>query len=196
MPSSRIQLCSALVLLGMTFFGCHPAAKETQNPQPTALINACDLLSKEEVGSVQGAPMTSSSGSSGDAGELLMTQCYYASSTPNASVSISVLQKKPGADLDPRDFWNKTFAQRKTEADDEKTEGHGRNEEKDRQVPPVKVAGVGDDAYWAPAGVGGTLYVLKSDRNALLRISVGGSDTLDGKLEKSKQLATKALSHF
>ena len=65
--------------------------------------------------------------------------------------------------------------------------------EKDVAVPPKKIPGIGDEAYWT-AGPGGALYVLKGD--AFIRISLGGSDDEETKIEKSKALASKALARW
>ena len=84
------------------------------------------------------------------------------------------------------------------EADKEKRESlRGQKREREEEgegVPPKKVTGVGDEAYWLGNRVGGALYVLKKD--GFIRVSVGGPDPEEGKIEKCKALAEKALSRL
>jgi hypothetical protein len=61
-------------------------------------------------------------------------------------------------------------------------------------VPPQKISGVGDEAYWTASRVGGALYVLKG--NTYLRISIGGSSDQASQTKKSKTLAQKALARL
>jgi hypothetical protein len=74
---------------------------------------------------------------------------------------------------------------------DQKSE---KGEEEEKKNPPKKVDGVGDEAYWSGNRFGGALYVLK--RNVILRISIGGPDDQETKIEKSKRLAEKALGRL
>jgi len=104
----------------------------------------------------------------------------------------------------PREFWEQTFGRfRKEETETEKkeheekdaanTRGGGR-EEGEEGTPPKKMDGVGEEAFWAGNRVGGALYVLKGD--VFIRISVGGPDNQEKKIEKSKTLAQKALGRL
>jgi hypothetical protein len=177
-----------LLCFGLVASGCKRNSATGTNTEPTAPIVACNILTKEDVGSIQGATITDATPGEGAAGELFATQCYYASSEPNKSVSVSILQKNLNGGVTAEEFWKDTFVEQK------KKEAEG--EEERRRIPPVKVNGLGADAYWAPSGIGGTLYVLNKNKNALLRISLGGPDSLDTKLEKSKKLAAKALERL
>jgi hypothetical protein len=56
-------------------------------------------------------------------------------------------------------------------------------------VPPKKIEGIGDEAFWASNRFGGVLYVLKGD--AFISISLGGPDSEQTKIDKSKALAKK-----
>jgi hypothetical protein len=58
-------------------------------------------------------------------------------------------------------------------------------------LPPKKIDGIGDEAYWTAGRIGGALYILKDD--TFIRISVGGRDKEETKIDKSKALAEKAL---
>ena len=61
-------------------------------------------------------------------------------------------------------------------------------------APPKKIGGIGEEAFWSGGRFGGALYVLKGD--LFIRISVGGPDNEETKIEKSKTLAQKALDRL
>jgi hypothetical protein len=58
----------------------------------------------------------------------------------------------------------------------------------------MRVAGIGDDAYWMGDQVGGALYVLKGHN--YLRISVGGVGDRNAKIKKSTSLAHKVIDRL
>ena len=64
-------------------------------------------------------------------------------------------------------------------------------EELERKIPPKKIDGVGDEAYWSGNRFGGALYVLTKD--VIIRVSVGGPNNEQTKIDKSKALAQKAI---
>jgi hypothetical protein len=182
-------------------------------PQPSAhsarevrKIEGCSLITKEEVGAIQNTTVTDTKESEGSDGSHLITQCYYATTGPNLSVSVAVTQFDPSnvAGPSPRDFWEQTFGRfRKEEIETEKKEHEekdapktrgGGGEEGEEGTPPKKMDGVGEEAFWAGNRVGGALYVLKGD--VFIRISVGGPGDEQTKLEKSKQLAQKAVGRL
>ena len=174
---------------------------QTYSTEPK--IPACTLIATDEVGAIQGATITDAKSSAGPSGGLIMSQCYYSAKEPNMSVSIAVIQpsaRSLGGE-ETRNYWASTFgrfAQGSASSDEgnqEKNEarGEGRKEE-DKRIPPKKIADVGEDAYWSGNRFGGALYVLKGDVS--IRISVGGPDKEETKIEKSKALAQKALSRL
>ena len=169
------------------------ARQQTRPTEPK--IVACKLITTEEVGAIQGAKITDAKSSAGWTGNLLMSQCYYASIEPNKSVSLAVIEKDPqSAESDPRKFWAQTLspfqaAARGTDEPAEKNEKSG--EEQERKIPRKKIDGVGEQAFWSGNRFGGALYVLKN--NVIVRVSVGGPDNEETKIAKSKELAEKAL---
>ena len=58
----------------------------------------------------------------------------------------------------------------------------------------MRVAGIGDDAYWMGDQVGGALYVLKGHN--YVRISVGGAGDRNTKIKKSTSLAQKVIDRL
>jgi len=134
-----------------------------------AQLDACHVLSKKDVATVQGETFTMTKLSShGNA-----TTCFYQLPTFSKSISIDVMHR--GA----REFWVETF--------DKQIEARRARKKKD----PVKVAGIGTEALWIGGLGSGSLYVRRGD--AMVRVSVGGPGSDKDKIEKSKKLAAKAL---
>jgi len=145
---------------------------------------ACTLLTKDDTQTVQGEPFTSTKPSGQTGGGLLISQCYFELPTTVNSVVLTVTRKADGG-RDPSDSWREIF-HREESARKEKEEGEGKE--------PLKVEGVGDEAFWTGNRVGGALYVLKG--NAYIRISVGGAGDQTQKIEKSKKLAESVLKRL
>jgi len=157
--------------------------------------DACSLISKEEVESVQEAPMNETKSNERSDGVFRVSQCFYTATEFSKSVNLALIQKDPDhrASRSPKEFWKKKFGRysgdEKERAKLEKETEH--KEEREESVPPKKIDGIGEEAFWARNRFGGILYVLKGD--AFLSISLGGTDAEATKLEKSKALAQKAL---
>ncbi len=202
-----------IILLSLFAGGCKPSAKQPvtvdsakrERPSSLAKVEACSLVSKDEVATIQGAQITDTKTSETPQGDFAASQCYYASSAPNMSVTLGVIQEGPTAP--PRqtvkEFWHDTFdkySEEKSEGAREKhkaatpgAEGHKSEEDEEgSKVHPLKIEGVGEAAFWTTSAVGGILYVLERDR--MLRVSFGGPDKLEMKLEKSKKMAKKAIA--
>jgi len=137
-----------------------------------ATLDACHILTKADIASVQGEAYTAAKLTTRDARD----QCFYELPTFSKSVSID-LTRKGG-----RDFWEKTF------------EGEHESEADEKATPPAKVGGVGSEAFWVGSRVSGSLYVRKGDK--VLRVSVGGPGDDKEKLAKSKKLALLALKRL
>lgn len=159
---------------------------------PKGKIDACSLLTSNDIQSVQGEPLKQGT-ASGTAGPgLSVSQCYFSLPTSSNSISLMVVQKGDGAEAqDPKTQWKKMFGRMGEGEKEREKEADG---DREKASPPEKVAGVGDDAYWSANRVGGELFVLKGD--AYIRISVGGADDKAGKLKKSKALAEDVLKHL
>ena len=89
--------------------------------------------------------------------------------------------------------WNGDFSEKET-FHGEKDQKKARNDEEEKAAPPQKIDGLGDEAFWTGNRVGGALYVLKKD--IFIRISIGGPDNEETKINKSKALAQKALERL
>ena len=157
----------------------------------SATRDACSLVSKEEIESVQAAPVNETKRSEHLDGVFLVSQCSYTAKEFSKSVSLALKRSDPkqGSARSPKDFWKEKFdpyqdEEPKTKSGDEKEQGSA----------PKQIGGLGDQAFWVPNRFGGVLYVLKGD--VFISIGIGGTDDEDTKLKKSKALAQKALKRL
>ena len=205
------ELIIPLVLL-LSFSACKKSAEKHTTSNPTLpvtaslpKVEACSLITKEEVATIQGATILDTQSSENHDGYYLVSLCYYRSQEPNMSVSFALTQPEPtDPKSNPAEYWKTTFGRfsAKEGKDDEarekaatETQGAKKSEEEEEKVsPPQKIEGVGQEAFWAGNRFGGALYVL--EKNYILRISVGGGANAETKIEKSKALAGKAISRL
>ncbi|HST31837.1 MAG TPA: hypothetical protein VLK27_13475 [Chthoniobacterales bacterium] len=178
--------------------GCQKTKSKSASNQ--AKIDACSLITKDEVQKIQGSPVTDVKPNETSDDNFLFSQCFYSTQVFNESVSLAVTQRNSSSDKarDPKTFWKETFGRydgtlKEQDGDEEKKKSLG-DKDDERGAPPKKITGVGDDAWWSANRVGGAIYVLKD--NVFIRISVGGSGDEESKIEKSKALAAKALSRL
>lgn len=201
-----------LLVLALSFSGCKKStetATESNSPLPAAAsspkLAACSLVTKEEVAAIQGATILDAQSSENHDGYYLVSLCYYSSQEPNMAVSFAITQPEPGdPKSNPVDYWKKTFGrfsgkqgedgEAREKAEREKESANKKEEEEEKASPPQKIEGIGQEAFWSGNRFGGALYVL--EKNFILRISVGGGANAETKIEKSKALAEKALSHL
>ena len=168
------------------------AQQATPTPAPTSgpgvaqsPAGACLLIEKSEIESLQGAQMRGSEPSTGTEAGMAFSDCYYtvisSDGSKNLSVHLRVLRDEAqgagGGAL--KSFWAERFRGAK---------------EKKKAEKPRAVEGVGDEAYWLGNNVMGALYVLAKDR--IVRVSVGGAEEVDAKVEKSRSLAEKAIKRL
>src|SRR5881394_2576780 len=158
---------------------------------PEPRIAPCSLITNEEVGAIQHATITDAKSSAGVSAGMLMSQCYYNAREPNMSVSLAVIEHNPQDVSAPnaKSYWTESFRRLAGDESDEEKPG----ERKEKRVPK-RLDGIGQEANWSGNRFGGALYVLAKD--AIVRISVGGPDNEETKIEKSKALAQKALSRL
>jgi len=160
--------------------------------RPGAVVrDACNLLSKEEVESVQAAPVNDVKSSEHSDGGFFVSQCFYTAAEFSKSVTVALVRSDPkqGSKRSPKDFWKEKFDPYENEEPKAKS-----GDEKEQGSAPKKITGFGDDAYWVGNRFGGTLYVLKGD--AFISVGLGGTDDEETKLTKSKALAQRALQRL
>jgi len=198
--------CSLIVVCA----GCEK--HQLEEHQPTWLVSSgdqgldvCGLITRQEIEAIQGSPIKDTKSSVRlDAG-FRVSQCFYAAEDFSNSVSLAVTQRDLASSgkRSVKDFWNEILgraADAEKESSGDKQESGSSREDLRRQgeekvfIPPKKIDGIGDDAFWSPNPVGGAIYVLKKD--VFIRISIGGRDNEEDKLDKSKDLARKAIDRL
>ena len=175
-----------------------PPVPRTSQESNQAQIDVCGLLTKAEIEAIEGSPIKETKSSALSNAAFRVSQCFYTATEFSKSVSLAVMQRDPGrpTTTSPRDFWKERFGrysgqEKERDQDQAETESKG---EKEESVPPKRIDGIGDEAFWASNRFGGVLYVLKGD--AFISISLGGTDDEETKLKKSKALAQKALQRL
>ncbi len=196
--SRQIALVFSIALLTI-LASCHKT-KTTAVSAKGSKIDACALITAQEIQAIQGSPIKDLKGSEQSDGTFRVAQCFYTAETFNKSVSLAVTQSDPASakTRSPKDYWKETFGryegEAKEEEGDEKKKESLREQEEEKGTPPKKLDGIGDSAYWTANRMGGALYVLKND--VFVRVSVGGPDKEDAMINRCKALAEKALSHL
>ena len=187
---------SIVITIVFAFAGCK---KMKTSAVKHADVDACSLITRDEVKAIQGSPVTDTKANVQSDGKFRYSQCFYTTAAFNKSVSLAVTQADSASATprDPKEFWEQTFGKyegerRQREGDEEEKGKSLANESEGKGRAPKKIEDIGDDAFWSQGRVGGAIYVLKD--HLFLRISIGGPDTEEVRLEKTKQLAAKALS--
>lgn len=159
------------------------ACSSTPPPVPSlvampATFDACSLLTPTDVKDVQGEEPLEQKASDQSDGSVILHQCFFRLGDFSKSVSIS-------SGTVGRAYWERLFAER-ADSEEEEHEREGRRGDARRRVGRV-----GDEAYWLPTPVGGTLYVRQGEN--LLRVAVGGNASDADRLAKATALAGRAL---
>jgi hypothetical protein len=162
--------CLIWCWLLLTFASCDRGSVDSDHVE----LDACKLIRMEEIQAIVGSSITEKKASEQSEGDVRVSQCFYAAPDFSHSLNVVITRRNKAAI---------------SEAGDEER----RTEEDERVAGPEKIEGIGDQAFWT-AGLSATLVVQKKD--VLLRISVGGTDDLKARLEKSKALAKKALQRL
>src|SRR5437016_797730 len=158
---------SLLCFLPLSLAGCKkretpPPVPRTSQESNQAQIDVCGLLTKAEIEAIEGSPIKETKSSALSDAAFRVSQCFYTATEFSKSVSLAVMQRDPGrpTTTSPRDFWKERFGrysgqEKKRDQDQEEIE---RREEKE-SIPPKKMNGIGDEAFWASNRFGGVLYV-------------------------------------
>jgi hypothetical protein len=184
----------------------NPATATTNSaPAVKSKVDVCNLLTSDDLKGVQGEAYKEAQRSDRQDGDFIVAQCYYQMPTMVNSIVLNVTTAREGAGgRNPRDFWEATFreadereregknkSEREREKQKDKAKERREGEEEEEGLPPERVKGLGDEAFWSASRVGGALYVLQKDQ--FFRISIGGSANAQAKLNKSMTLAQKVL---
>jgi hypothetical protein len=154
---------------------------------PASTVDACSLLTPAEIHAVLGETPPDLKRTRQSSGGLLLFQCVFGAASRRAiSVAVAGPASSGRAQLTPREFWQRQFHQSGENRRDERGERDG-----DAENRPRRIAGIGDEAFWAGNRIAGALYVLR--RDTFLRISIGGIANEQERIEKSKALARAAI---
>ncbi len=170
-----------------------PISSPVQPAVPS--FDCCSLLTGEEIEAVQGSPIQDKKNSEHSANGFRMTQCFYSAAEYSQSVSLALTQIDPTTSTNRSviAYWKETYGRESKPSGSPEPDKQSKEKEKE-PGELKKVEGLGDDARWSSTRVGGALYVLKND--SILRISLGGKDNEQTRIEKSKTLAQKALGRL
>jgi len=186
-----------------------PATTNSGLSSGVGKLDACSLLTSDEIRSVQGESLKETKSSGGVEGGFKRSQCFFALPTFNNSISLVLTERGDSSSArDPKEYWEETFGKAEKEKDRERSTSSEKErekeklrkrnreerEEEEREVPPQKIMGLGDEAFWTGTPVGGALYALKGNR--YIRVSVGGAGTQQAKINRSKALAQFALKRM
>lgn len=163
-------------------------------PAPAPSVDACSLLTVEEVQSVQKVPVKEAKGSHTTARSDRFAQCVYATRDFAHSVSVTVVNGASGPEAS-RAYWTRTFETKRPKAEREAGRVPAsvrRQAASEGQVR--RVTGIGNDAYWTGDAKAGSLYVLSDD--GVLRISVGGVPDPEERIKRTTALARTALQRL
>ena len=164
------------------------ATTAASSPELKPKLDACAMLTSQEIQSIQGEGLKETKASESSANGFHVSQCFFALPTFTNSISLAITQRASGPDArDPRQFWKDTFHSGKEPEDREKEEG-------EESKPPQQISGIGDEAFWTASRAAGVLYVLKG--SSYLRISIGGRGDQQAEIKKSKALAQKVINRL
>src|SRR5918911_1358642 len=154
--------------------GRAPRTASAATPNPAGVkegaesqLDACGLVEKSEIASVQGVEVRQAQPTSQKNGHLAISQCYYtaisADGSKNLSVYIQLIQLDPNSSERGalKEFWEERFGRAsKGQGREASEEGEERGGEEEEEAinPPVRVPGIGDEAYWLGSSRGGALY--------------------------------------
>ena len=157
-----------------------PPAPPQREEEAVPRIEACSLLTSEEIEAVQGEPLKETKPSEKSDRGIVLSECFFVLPTFSNSVTLTLGQRgtAPGS-RGVMQFWDESFVSAKDQP---------------KVGPARKITGLGDDAYWLGDERMGALFVLKGSR--YFRISVGGPGNQEAKTERSRKLAEKALTRL
>jgi hypothetical protein len=175
------------------------ASSSPNTQEPSKMIEVCSLLKKEEVEELQGSPVTDTKSSERAHDGVIASQCFYNAKEFSRSINLVLNHVDPRSQggHSPRDVWKEMFG-RFSEDEEEREEAEKkakvRGGEESESTAPTRIAGLGEQAFWVGSRVGGALYVLKN--NAFIFLSIGGADSQEVKIDKTKKLAAKVLERM
>jgi hypothetical protein len=187
-PMKRI-LPQVIAGAGILFAGCSDYRPSTKAPGPaeenSAPLDACALLTADEIASVQGEAVRETKPSTQTLGVLTVSQCDYVLPTESNSIVVTLTQASAANASELSKQWSDMFHNDSARAEPAEAGAEASRRE---------VHGLGEQAFWTGSPISGALYVLKG--NQQLRISVGGADDVNTKIDKGEVLAEFILQRL
>jgi len=193
--ATQLRVISSCVACGMAVFaGCSkpapdPKQSETEPRPPssrTVAVQACSLLTDEEIEGLQGEAVQEKKPSGKAESDAVSSQCFYRLPSFTKSITLSVTQAGPEAGpRSPSEFWKQAFSE-KVVNPRERADGR-------TKLPPERIEGLGDAAFWTGGPAGG-LYVLKGD--AVVFISLGSAGDEASRRDTARRLGELVLSRL
>lgn len=157
------------------------APQEAKGTAPQQEVDACSLVSKEEMTEIAGQPVQETKHDRSVEQGLAIAQCFYQLAASADSLSLRVVQRAGGPDArEPREIWTETFAPERLKEAGTRA--------------PEPVPNLGDAAFWRSRRKGGALYVLRGE--TYLRIGYDGPEEREAKIEKASEVARRVLSRL
>lgn len=162
-----------------------PSAEAQPTPSATAIapddpapvppqIDACALISDEELEAITGARVESRKSNVNVSNGLRVAQCYVQMPTAADSVAFAIYQKAEVNGPNPRSVWAQTYGRNfEQEQEREEESGEESNREEKNFARPEELPGLGEKAFAVPQRFGVTIYLLSG--NNFLRLSIGGA---------------------
>jgi len=170
-----------------------PLATDSTEVKPK--LDACATLTSQDIQSIQGEALKETKLSEKSADGFNVSQCFFTLPTFTNSISLAITQRAEGAAArDPRQFWKENFHHDKERTNDGDRERDRGKDEGEESRPPLKISGIGDEAFWMASRAAGILYVLKG--SSYIRISIGGRGDQQTRITKSKALARKVIDRL
>lgn len=165
----------------------------SKEASPSGNKEACALITNAEIAAVQGEAVKEAKATTSMNHGFNVSQCFYTLPTFVNSVSFQVTRATDGAkdQKELRELWEGKFERGAGKKDKDREENE---EEKSEGSKPVRVPGVGREAFWV-GGRSNALYV-QTNKNAYLRISIGGNESDQAKITKAKTLAQFAVKRL
>jgi hypothetical protein len=162
-------------------------------------LTACDVLTKTDLAAAQGQEFSEAKLSAKTQGSLSVSQCFYRLPSFEKSVSVTLVRPSIATDRSSvLDYWNAHDAasvmDKNDDGDDDRPPAKNDRDDDDHHGNSTRVSGLGDDAVWSGTPMASALHVLQ--RGTIVRISVGGSASIDQKLEVSRRLAMVILKRL
>ncbi len=179
-------------LISLILISC---TAQAQTNDSNTKLNNCSLITREEVEAIQKEPVKEIKSNSQTFDNRLITQCFYQLTTYAKSISVQVTQASPKQPEKANllGFWKGIFHSGAViKNENSKTEENKINEKRSNVV--VRVFNLGDEAFLAGNQITLALYVLK--KNNIIRISIGGAEKEQIRIQKMKILAGKLINRL